>query len=168
MPIDLDRLQSQLLISGLQQSNNPLYQVINQLITTAKNLNAALAIVINGGGTPSGGLVNQNYLTFLDNSAVLPQSKQLVNGPNIEFDDAVAFEREIDITDTGVVPGTYGDASNVPQFEVDAKGRILSVIDIPITGGTGIDHVVLSDGGIPTPQPVNDGAGNFIYVPYTP
>lgn len=33
---------------------------------------------------------------------------------------------------------------------------------------SGDDYVVLSDGGLPTPLPVDDGAGNFIYVPYTP
>lgn len=33
---------------------------------------------------------------------------------------------------------------------------------------SGDDYVVASDGGIPTPQPLNDGAGNFIYVVYTP
>ena len=31
-----------------------------------------------------------------------------------------------------------------------------------------LDYVVLSDGATPTPNPVNDGFGNFIYVPYEP
>jgi hypothetical protein len=30
------------------------------------------------------------------------------------------------------------------------------------------DYVVLSDGGLPTPLPVDDGFGNFIYIMYTP
>lgn len=33
---------------------------------------------------------------------------------------------------------------------------------------SGDDYVVLSDGGLPTPLPVDDGFGNFIYVTYTP
>lgn len=41
-PPDLDRLQAQLLSSGIQQTNNPLYQVISQLI---KAIIAALAAV---------------------------------------------------------------------------------------------------------------------------
>jgi hypothetical protein len=32
----------------------------------------------------------------------------------------------------------------------------------------GHDYVVLSDGGIPTAQPINDGAGSFIYIQYEP
>lgn len=31
-----------------------------------------------------------------------------------------------------------------------------------------VDYVVMSDGGLPTPLPVDDGFGNFIYVGYTP
>jgi len=33
---------------------------------------------------------------------------------------------------------------------------------------SGLDYVVLSDGALPTPNPVNDGFGNFIYIPYEP
>lgn len=36
------------------------------------------------------------------------------------------------------------------------------------TNTTGLDYVVMSDGAIPTPSPVNDGFGNFIYIPYEP
>jgi hypothetical protein len=34
-------------------------------------------------------------------------------------------------------------------------------------GAVSVDHVVMSDGANPA-QPMNDGNGNFIYVPYTP
>ena len=37
-----------------------------------------------------------------------------------------------------------------------------------VTPGSSDDYVVLSDGALPTPNPVNDGAGNFIYIPYIP
>lgn len=33
-------------------------------------------------------------------------------------------------------------------------------------GGSGIDHVIMSDGV--TPLPIDDGFGNFVYVAYTP
>lgn len=35
-------------------------------------------------------------------------------------------------------------------------------------GGSGIDYVLLGDGGSPTPTPINDGFGSFIYIPYEP
>ena len=38
---------------------------------------------------------------------------------------------------TGVTTGTYGDASNVGQFTVDAQGRITSAANVPIASGAG-------------------------------
>lgn len=34
-------------------------------------------------------------------------------------------------TATSVVPGTYGDASTVPQITVDAQGRLTAVVGVP-------------------------------------
>ena len=34
---------------------------------------------------------------------------------------------------TGVVPGFYGDATNIPQITVDATGRITLATNIPIS-----------------------------------
>jgi hypothetical protein len=38
-----------------------------------------------------------------------------------------------DLTNTTVTPNTYGDSSNIPQITVDQKGRVTSIVDIPIT-----------------------------------
>jgi len=43
-----------------------------------------------------------------------------------------------------------------------------STLTISSTGGSSVDHVVMSDGGLPIPLPIDDGFGNFIYVQYTP
>ena len=40
------------------------------------------------------------------------------------------------LKDSGVVAGTYGDATNVPQVEIDAKGRVISVSNVPISGSS--------------------------------
>ncbi len=37
---------------------------------------------------------------------------------------------------TAVTPATYGDATNVGQFTVDATGRITSAVNVPITLST--------------------------------
>ena len=42
---------------------------------------------------------------------------------------------------TGVLPATYGDATNVGQFTVDTQGRITSAVDVPITFPTAITFV---------------------------
>lgn len=44
-----------------------------------------------------------------------------------------------------VTAGTYGDATNVPQFTVDSQGRITGVTLVPITAGAGtVTYVGLS------------------------
>lgn len=39
------------------------------------------------------------------------------------------------LQNTGVTAGTYGNASNVPQFTVDAKGRVVAASAVPVAGG---------------------------------
>lgn len=66
------------------------------------------------------------------------------------------------LADTAVTPGTYGDATHVGQFAVDAKGRITAAADVAISGGG-------SPGGSDTQVQFNDGGSafggnaNFIY-----
>lgn len=43
----------------------------------------------------------------------------------------------LELANTAVTPGTYGDALTSPQITVDQKGRITGVVGIPITGGGG-------------------------------
>lgn len=38
----------------------------------------------------------------------------------------------IDLADTAVTPGTYGDDENVSQITVDQQGRITAAVDVPI------------------------------------
>jgi len=38
---------------------------------------------------------------------------------------------------SGVTPGTYGDATNVPQITIDEFGHITLAADVPISGGSG-------------------------------
>jgi hypothetical protein len=55
----------------------------------------------------------------------------------------------LDLTDTAVTPGTYGDASNIPQITIDSKGRVTSASNVSvattlnIAGDTGSDAVSL-------------------------
>jgi hypothetical protein len=39
---------------------------------------------------------------------------------------------------SGAVAGTYGSAAQIPQFTVDAKGRIVSVTNVAVSFGSGI------------------------------
>lgn len=64
----------------------------------------------------------------------------------------------LDLATTTVTPNTYGSATDVPVFTVDAYGRITSVTNTPITGG-----------GSSSPEIViwnysSGGSGNFTAV----
>jgi len=59
------------------------------------------------------------------------------------------------------------------SFEADSGFSDFEMVGFPIpnsssTPGITTDYVVASDGALPTPLPIDDGFGNFIYVPYTP
>lgn len=44
---------------------------------------------------------------------------------------------ELDHDQSGVVPGTYGDATNVARITIDTFGHITAAEDVPISGGGG-------------------------------
>lgn len=54
------------------------------------------------------------------------------------------------LSSSGVTPGAYGDASNIPRLTVDAKGRVTGATLVPVGGsaGTGLFSAFMS--GRPT------------------
>ena len=66
---------------------------------------------------------------------------------------------------TAVLPGTYGDASNVGQFTVDTQGRLTSAVDVPITFPTTLTFVTAptasTDAGASGQVAVNN---TYLYV----
>lgn len=145
-PPDLDKLKSSLAETQLQTKNNALWQVVkglidgvqqgatynktefNKLVEQINSINNSINIII---GTL---IQNSNFITWSDETLNLPNSRNLLAGSNVSFDDAVAGERTINVT----------------------------------SGGSLTDYVVASDGALPTPSPMDDGFGNFMYIPYTP
>lgn len=90
--IDLDRLLAVLITSGIQQTNNALYQVIAELIKSNKDLRTRFAALILEAST---NLSNGSFITDDDESIPFPNSRQLLAGTNITFDDSVANARTI-------------------------------------------------------------------------
>jgi hypothetical protein len=72
-------------------------------------------------------------------------------GSNITVNNSGTESADVtlDLTDTTVIAGTYGDGSNVAQITVDAKGRITGASNVSvataldIAGDTGTDEVNL-------------------------
>lgn len=134
---DLSGLLITLQQSKIIQSNPALFQTINELIKRVDTTQNDILNQISGLNvsiTNITALLTETFLTATDETATLVNSRQLLAGTNITFDDSVAGERT-----------------------VNASG-----------GGVSADYVVTSDGATPTPSPIDDGFGNFIYVSYTP
>ena len=68
----------------------------------------------------------------IDVNKELTANVKYQNTSDIDISDD-ASGLKADLTATGVAAATYGDASNIPQFTVDSKGRITNAVDIPVT-----------------------------------
>jgi len=124
----IDRLQSQLLTSGLQVKDNPLFQVISQLIKSLQKLqqltNANVTTIINNAGANA----NLTYATITDETALLPFSRRLNAGTDITLDISVAGVITINATSSGGgswYPLSTGDVVN-PEI-VFANGAVIMV-----------------------------------------
>lgn len=94
----LQKLQTTLLTSGLQQKDQPLYQVIRELIkAVGDSLTNVLAVAESGGSSAVSG--DQTFLTVDDELATLPQSSQLIAGDHVTFDTGVFGQLRIDVED---------------------------------------------------------------------
>ena len=73
-----------------------------------------------------------------------------VDANSVSFDGTQNITLNLELTNTGVAAGTYGGASQVPTFAVDADGRITSAANVAISttlniaGDTGTDAVALA------------------------
>lgn len=52
----------------------------------------------------------------------------------------------LDLEDTAVTPGTYGDASNIPVLDIDQQGRITGASEVAVSGGGGGAWALLGTG----------------------
>lgn len=84
---------------------------------------------------------NAARITVLEGEVDVLQATQ-IGGDNVDIEPALAplsaGNITLGLTDTAVTAGTYGDATNSPQITVDQKGRITSVVDVPISAGGGL------------------------------
>lgn len=111
----VSRLKGQLLTSGLQQKDQPLFQVINLLIDSlgAIGIEAQAAI---GGGGGGGGLLNADYLTHENNQASLPNSRLLLPG------SGVTIHKNGQSVIVGAAPIPWHDEGEEPEIVIPLPG----------------------------------------------
>jgi hypothetical protein len=90
--------------------------------------------------------------------AGVPTTRQVIAGTsltgggqlssNVTLSVAVGGIGPTQLANTGVTPGVYGAATDIPVFTVDAQGRVTAATTIPVTSG-----------GVPTTRQVIAGTG---------
>lgn len=82
----------------------------------------------------AGTLTISSSTTYTDEQAQDAIGTILVDSSNIDFTYTDATPSiTADLTNSGVTAGTYGTASSIPIFNVDAKGRLTSAINTPVS-----------------------------------
>lgn len=119
---NLDRLKTQLVTSALQKRDNPLYQVIVQLIGYLRDIGASNQAQIT---TVESGLKNATYVTHTNQLATLPNSRVAVAGSNISLD--IATPGQLIINSTG---GSAADISVLTNGDVDNPELIFADGDV--------------------------------------
>jgi len=93
------------------------------------------------------------------NVAGVPTSRQVIAGTGLTGGGQLTSNVTLSVANggigttqlaaSGVTAGTYGDATNIPVFIVDATGRVTAATTVPASGG----------GGVPTSTQVIAGTG---------
>lgn len=184
MSINLKYLLNQLNSANIKKDNPALHNTIQQLIQFSEEVQAALQSQIDslkntvqGSNLPNkaGGLAGGHYLTSADDTPVLVNSRNLLAGTNISFDDSISGKRTVSATglasDTATFLTKNNETATLPNSirlvagtNVTFDDSVANVRTINVSASSA-DYVVMSDGAEP-PAPVDDGFGNFIYIEY--
>ncbi len=166
----LNKLQATLLTSGLQQKDQPLFQVISQLIKALLDSNVGVINVTGGSG--GGSLSNQPYLTHQNVLASLPQSRQLLSGDNVIFDDSVFGFRTVDVPLEQEFLTASDETATLPNSRELLAGTSISFDDTVLNertiNATVPDRVwsVLTNGDVDNPELVF--AGGDVIMTHVP
>lgn len=151
----LGKLKSTLLTSGLSQQNQPLFQVINQLIDAVISSNVGI-IEVTGGGSGGGGLANQTYVTTSDQLATLPNSSQLIAGDHVSFDTSVFGQLRIDILLDFVLNAAFLTSED-ESGDFPNSRQLLAGSNITFDDSVANQRTISSTGSDTYDSPLSDG-----------
>jgi len=101
--------------------------------------------VVNDDGTPTDFFIRwaqqrqidiQQGITLAQLEAIL-SATDIIPGTGLSGGGNISANVTLSLADTAVTPGTYGDATHVPQITVDQQGRLTGAVDVAISGGSG-------------------------------
>ena len=99
-----------------------------------------------GGGTGGSGNANDTTITLTAGTSIM-------GGGDFTTNQAAAETINFALTNTGVTAGTFGSATQIPVIQVDAQGRIVSLVladtTQPVNFDDGLEQRVTTSGGIP-------------------
>lgn len=153
----LGKLRSTLLTSGLSQQNQPLFQVINQLIQAVIDSNSGVIEIT--GGSSGGGLSDRTYITVANELASLPSSSQLIAGDNVTFDTSTFGQLVIDVILTFITDATFLTATD-ESGDFPNSRQLLAGTGITFDDSVPNERTIASSGGgIPDyyDSPLSDG-----------
>lgn len=128
---DFAHLFGLLASSKTQQSNNALYETIFLLIRSTEQARDALVVNDNDSGNTLSQLLGVTYLTVDDETSLLINSRRLLAGTNVTFNDAIAGQRTINVSASAIAgkgywtPLTDGDPDETDL--IFANGEAIAV-----------------------------------------
>ncbi len=81
----------------------------------------------NNGNAPS----SAEYILAAANG-LLPNARVGTTSTTIAWDYSASGQAKVNLRDTAVTPGTYGDSTHVSQFTVDQQGRLTAAANVAI------------------------------------
>lgn len=123
--INLDRLVTWLNQSTLAQTNNPLYQLLKTLIQAAQEFQSEQEAINTASGGAIVTLSDLDFLTHSDESIVLPNSRQLIAGINVTFDDTVVNQRTVNVLAAGPQWSVLTDGDLIEPELIFAGGDVI-------------------------------------------
>src|SRR5262245_14555581 len=101
----VSRLRPILTQSKTQRDNPALFQVINSLIDQVDLSASDINTIISGGTTPPPDLSDLTFITEVNESADLPNSRQLLPGSGILFDYSIVNQLQIKVSPSIITGG---------------------------------------------------------------
>lgn len=146
--------------SGLQQKDNALFQVISQLIDAVRQFVDQTDSIIgdgDGGGGGSFAPIDSSFITFDNESAGLPNSRQILAGDFIHFDSLTPNELTIHGAEWSVLTDGDPNAGTEYEWSVLTDGDLVAPELIFANGDVIMTHI-----RVPAPGIIFNGDGDVI------